>query len=318
MKISGFTMARNARKLYYPIRQSIESILPICDEFVVALGESDPDDNTREEIEAIGSPKIRIIDTQWDLEKYPRGMENAHQTDIAKEACSGDWLFYLQADEVVHEDDLFLIEKRCRQFLDDREVEGMLFNYYHFFGDYEHFQRAHGWYKKEIRIIRNDSDIHSWRSAQSFRRIPDFDGINYRQKQGTFKLKVVPMEANIYHYGWVRPPHLMKKKMKALSVIHTENDADKKSQNELNFDYGPLNKLKKFKETHPKVMHKWMERFDWGEELNYSGTYPDTRQKLRHETFQNKVVSWVENAILGGKTLGGSHNWIILKRKISD
>ncbi len=117
MIISGFTMGKNARKLYYPMKQSVQSILPLVDEFIVVLGDSDADDKTREEIESIGSDKIRIIDTVWDIEKYPRGMEHAHQTDIAKSYCKGDWLFYLQSDEVVHEDDLPVIKKRCEELL---------------------------------------------------------------------------------------------------------------------------------------------------------------------------------------------------------
>ena len=315
MKISGFTMARNANKLYYPIKQSIESILPICDEFVVALGKSDPDDKTREEIEAIGDPKVKIINTEWDLEKYPHGMEHAHQTDIAKKAWKGDWLFYLQADEVVHEDDLPLIRKKCEQYLNDKEVEGMLFNYYHFFGDYSHYHKAHGWYKKEIRIIRNKPEIHSWRSAQSFRKIPDFDGIHYRQKEGTYKLKVIPLKANIFHYGWVRPPHLMKKKMKAFSVIHRGKTETENTFNDLNFDYGPLDKIRKFKGTHPAVMKEWINAFNWEDELYYKGTYPKTRRKLKHEKTKNKIISWIENKILGGKTIGGSKNYILLRKR---
>jgi len=90
MRISGFTMVKNATKLYYPIKASILSVLPICDEFIVALGDCDPDDFTRTEIESINSPKIKIIDTVWDLNKYSRGTENAHQTDIAKSHCTGD------------------------------------------------------------------------------------------------------------------------------------------------------------------------------------------------------------------------------------
>jgi hypothetical protein len=315
MRISGFSMARNANKLYYPVKQSIESILPICDEFVIAVGKGDPDDHTREEIESIGSPKVKIIDTEWDLEKYPRGMEHAHQTDIAKEACSGDWLFYLQADEVVHEDDLPLIKEKCEKYVDDEDVEGMLFNYYHFFGDYNHYHKAHGWYRKEIRIIRNRPDIHSWRSAQSFRRIPNFDGIHYRQKEGTYKLKVIPIKANIFHYGWVRPPHLMKKKMKAFSVIHRGKEKTEQQFDDLNFDYGPLNKIKKFKGTHPAVMKDWIQQFNWQDELCYSGSYPKTRRKLRHEKLKNKIVSWIENNLLGGKTIGGSRNWILLRKR---
>ena len=313
MKISGFTMVRNADKLYYPIKESIESILPICDDSVVALGESDPEDKTRQLIESIDSPKVKIIDTKWDLEKYPHGMEHAHQTDIAKEACSGDWLFYLQADEVVHEKELPYIQEQCKKYLDDKKVEGFLFNYYHFFGDYKHYHKAHGWYKKEIRIIRNDPEIHSWRSAQSFRRIPNFDGLNYRQKEGTYKLKVVPIKAHIFHYGWVRPPYLMKKKMKAFSVIHRGKAKTEERFDDLNFDYGPLHKLNKYKGTHPKVMKEWMQKFNWADELNYSGSYPTTRRRLKHEKRKNKIISWIENNILGGKTIGGSKNYIRVK-----
>src|SRR3972149_1881605 len=136
MTISGFTIAKNADKLYYPVKQSIMSVLPIVDEFIVALGDCDNDDHTRREIESIESDKIKIIDTIWDIEKYPDGTENAHQTDIAKNACSGNWLFYLQADEVVHEKYLPAIKKRCEELLNDKKIDGLLFQYRHFWGDY--------------------------------------------------------------------------------------------------------------------------------------------------------------------------------------
>ncbi len=315
MKISGFSMAKNASKLYYPLRQAIESVLPICDEFVVAIGDNDEDDDSLAEIQAIDSDKIKIIRTVWDLKKYPQGMENAHQSDIAKEACTGDWLIYVQADEVLHEEDLPKIKARCQEFLDDEEVEGMLFKYYHFWGNYDHYHFSHSWYKEEIRIIRNRPDIHSWKSAQSFRRIPDFDGIGYRQKEGTYKLKVVPVDAYIYHYGWVRPPYLMKKKMKALSTIHKGKEKTDQIYDDANFHYGPLNKVEKFKGTHPKVMKNWMLRFDWQEELQFNGAYPThLRRKLRHEKFKIRLLSWLENNLLGGRTLGGTKNYQLLKR----
>lgn len=113
MKISGFSMVRNATKLYYLIKEAIESILPICDEFIIAVGKGDEDDCTREEIESIGSKKIKIIDTVWKEEDFKNGRVNAIQTNIALDECSGDWCFYLQADEVVHEKYLPIIKDRC-------------------------------------------------------------------------------------------------------------------------------------------------------------------------------------------------------------
>ena len=319
MTISGFTMGKNANKLYYPVKQAIMSILPIVDEFIVALGNNDDDDHSREEIESIGSDKIRIIDTVWDIEKYPRGMEHAHQTDIAKSYCKGDWLFYLQSDEVVHENDLQVIRKRCEELLEDREVEGLLFDYMHFWGDYSHYQNNHCWYRHEIRIIRNQPDIHSWVSAQSFRRIPDFDGIHYWQKENTYKLKVACSNARIFHYGWVRPPELMNKKIKSFNINHKGTQAvgemEKKQFFDGQFDYGNMSLVPVFKGSHPAVMKEWMAKFDWAHKLRFSGP---RRGKNKLVNKQDKpryvIISWIEKNILFGGRLGEMKNYIRLKK----
>ena len=96
MRLSGFTFLRNAHKLHYPILESIQSALDLVDEFVIALGDSDPDDDSRQKIEALNSDKIVLFDTVWDLEKFPRGMEHAHQTDLAKEKSVALLLWLLQ------------------------------------------------------------------------------------------------------------------------------------------------------------------------------------------------------------------------------
>ncbi len=307
-------MGKNAGKLYYPWKESIMSILPIVDEFIVALGDNDIDDNSRELIESIQSDKIRIIDTVWDLQKFPKGMENAHQTDIAKSHCTGDWLFYLQADEVVHEKYLEAIEKRCRQLLHDEDVEGLLFDYKHFWGNYHHYHKSRVWYPHEIRIIRNHKDIHSWESAQSFRRIPDFDGKNYRQIKNTFRLKVAKVNACIYHYGWVRPPDIMMKKQKSLDTIHkgAEKVAELEKQGKYIFDYGDLNKLEIFKETHPKVMLPFIEKFNWSDTLQFPAK--KERKKHKHEKLKQRALSFFEKTFLGGYRIGGFKNYILLKK----
>ena len=310
MTISGFTMVRNATKLYYPIRQAITSILPIVDEFVVALGDCDPDDQTLEEIRSIGSDKIRIIHTTWDLEKYPRGMEHAHQTDIAREACKGDWLFYVQSDEVVHEEDLPRIRQRCEELLHDTSIEGLLFKYRHFWGDYDHHITSHAWYANEIRIIRNDKDIHSWESAQSFRRIPDFDGVHYREKKGTYKLKVARVDAHIYHYGWVRPPHYMQKKRKAFATIHQGKaiaEAIFRQEHE-EFDFGNLNQLTLFRETHPAVMQERIREFNWADQLERNRRHTNA-VRHRHERLKYRVLTFIEQNCLGGRQIFSFKNY---------
>ncbi|MDD4142077.1 MAG: glycosyltransferase family 2 protein [Bacteroidales bacterium] len=316
MKISGFTMVKNAGKLYYPIREVILSVLPIVDEFIVALGDCDSDDNTRAIIESINSDKIKIIDTVWDIEKYPDGMENAHQTDIAKSYCAGDWLIHLQADEVIHEKYHQTILENCEKYLDDKRVEGFLFHYKHFFGDYYHCIDFHGWYPYEIRIIRNMPDIHSFQSAQTFRRIPDFDGLSYRKKEGTFKLKVKLLDAYIYHYGWVRPPELMQKKSKALDTIHKgETIAGKMyGLRPEYFDWGCLYDVPEFRETHPAVMRDMVNKFYWKDFLHFERGYvPKNRPLMKHERRKYRFLTFIEKHLLGGRQLFAYSNWKLLK-----
>ncbi len=312
MRISGFSFVRNATKLYYPVKASIESILPIVDEFVIALGNCDSDDRTQEEIQKIKSDKIRIIHTEWDLEKYAAGSEYAHQTDIAKEHCKGDWLFYLQSDEVIHEKYLPAIKRKCAAVLNKKEVEGLLFNYTHFWGDYSHFIVSHKWYPREIRIIRNNPDIHSWRDAQSFRRIPGFDGNSYFQKENTFKLKVAEVDAFVYHYGWVRPPGLMQKKRLSFET-HMRGDEKASSifkHEPKMFNYGDLSKLSLFTETHPETMKKFIEKFDWQDQF-----YPDKEgvTSHKHDKLKYRILSYIENKFLRGKQIGGFRNYHLMK-----
>jgi hypothetical protein len=314
MFISGFSMVRNATKLYYPVKASIESILPIVDEFVIALGKGDADDHTLEEIQKIKSDKIKIIHTEWDLKKYPGGREYAHQTDISKQHCKGDWLFYLQSDEVIHEKYLPVIKKRCTELLDNQKVEGLLFDYKHFWGDYAHYIVSHVWYPKEIRIIRNRPEIHSWRDAQSFRRIPAFEGIDYFQKENTFPLKVAAINASVYHYGWVRPPDLMQKKRFSFET-HTKGDekaiTNFKVEPDL-FDYGDLSKLKTFRETHPAVMAEFIKKFNWESQL-----YPKNLNvtKHKHDKLKYRLLTYIEQNINGGQQIAGFKNYDLIHPK---
>ena len=313
MTISGFSFVRNAVKLYYPIREAIESILPICDEFVVAVGRGDPDDTTRDEIASINDPKVKIIDTVWDQRYCKRGAIHAQQTDLAKSECSGDWCFYLQGDEVVHEDDHENIVARCEELVDDERVEGLLFDYLHFWGDYDHYHTGHGWYPHEIRIVRNDPSIHSWESAQSFRRFDFYEDTH--QKEGTHKLKVAKVDARIFHYGWVRPPHLMQNKSRAFYSNHWGSEKANQFYDRApdEFDYGPLDKLGVFEGTHPKVMQDRIKKMNWKQKLQYSGKPDKRRQPHKHEKPRVKMLSWIENTFNRGRQIGTFHNYELLK-----
>lgn len=315
VKISGFSFVRNGIKLYYPVVESIKSILPICDEFIIAVGKGDADDPTREAIAAIHDPKIKIIDTIWEEKYFKGGIINALQTDIAMRACSGDWLFYLQADEVVHEKYLPIIQERCRQLIDDNEVEGLLFAYKHFWGDYEHYHNTHGWYPYEIRIIRNMPTIHSWQSAQSFRHFEYYE--QPRQEKGTSKLKVALVDAEIYHYGWVRPPHLMQSKRRSLDSVHwgmkKADEYYQKAPKEM--DYGPLDRLAEFTGSHPAVMQQKIEKMEWGAKLQPTGKPNPYRVRHKHESFKYRFITFLEKYLNRGRQIGGFKNYILVKDK---
>ena len=199
--ISAFTIVRNAVLYDYPIIESIQSILPIVDEYVVAVGKSD--DDTLPLIQQIGSDKLKIIETVWDDSLREGGRVLAVETNKAFAAVSAkaDWCFYLQGDEVVHEKDHQAILDACTTYLPDKRVEGLLFRYLHFYGSYNFTGDTRSWYRNEIRVIRNDKRINSYRDAQGFR-------IENR------KLNVKPIQAHIYHYGWVRDPRKQQAKQK--------------------------------------------------------------------------------------------------------
>ncbi len=314
MKISGFTFVRNTTKLFIPTKESIASILPLVNEFVVILGKGDEDDYSEKEILSLKSDKIQIIISEWETDKYSKNTIFAQQTDLAKEACSGDWLFYIQGDEVLHEKYLPIVKTAVEKYHNDYEVEGLLFHYKHFWGDFDHYNSSHAFYSREIRIIRNLPEIHSWKDAQSFRYHlkpfkPSFE--NYQKKEGTRKLNVAQTKVEIYHYGWVRPPTLMSKKRKNSSITYRGKKATKKMfiKAQHQFDYGPLDRVKTFTGSHPSSMREWVQKIDWKNQLKYSGRRRKKVVKLKHEKIKYLALTWLENNLLGGKQIMGFKNF---------
>ncbi|HNR06535.1 MAG TPA: hypothetical protein PKM27_04410 [Saprospiraceae bacterium] len=308
--ISGFTFLRNAGALYYPYVESILSILPLVDEFIVVLGEGDPGDRTREKLDELRSPKLKILDSVWDTGRYRGGSIYAQQTDLAKAACRGDWLFYLQGDEVIHEEDHALIRQACEAYIQDPRVEGFVFDFLHFYGDYRHYFRDHCWYKKEIRIIRNLPGIHSWRDAQSFRYIPDFKDPDYFRTEGTRKLNCIALSARVFHYGWVRPPDRMALK-NAEAGKNYQKPGYEKFQGR--FDYGRLDRARVYDGKHPSVMNDWMTQLNWQDLLRFSGPAALNRPLMKHEKLRYRILHSIEERILGGRVIGGFRNYHLLQ-----
>lgn len=277
MKIAGFTFVRNAIKFDYPIVESISSIIDICDLLVVAVGNSE--DDTLALIQSIPSDKIKIIETQWDDSLREGGRVLAEETNKAFQAIPAeyDWAFYIQGDEVVHEKDLPGIRAAMEKNLHRPEIDGLLFKYRHFFGSYDYVGNSLRWYPNEIRVIRNDKSIYSYRDAQGFRK-----GDNQ-------KLQVVAIPAYIYHYGWVKDPQVMQAKHETFNKWwHDDDWMDKNIPRVVAYDYFKnIDSLARFQGEHPAVMQARIRRINW--EFNYDISFNRSSLKNRLKQLLKKV-----------------------------
>lgn len=292
MKVSGFTIVRNAMKYDYPVVESISSILPLCDEVIVAVGHSE--DGTRALIESIDSAKLRIIDTVWDESLRKGGEVLAVETNKAFDAISADstWAIYIQADEVLHEDGLSKIREAMNKWESYKEVDGFVINYLHFYGSFDFIADSRNWYRKEVRIIRNDKKIRSYKDAQGFR------------KEGK-KLQVKDVDAIICHYGWVKPPEYIRSKLQYFHTLWHDEEWMKKNKAELeSFDYSGIDSLALFQGMHPSVMQKRIREKNWKFDFDPS---------QRKFSIISRFLKWVEKKT--GVLVGEYKNYKILKYK---
>ncbi|MCB5196836.1 glycosyltransferase [Deefgea salmonis] len=241
MKVSGFTFLRNGTMLGYPYLESLRSLLQVCDEVVVAIGKSE--DDTLAQVRSLNDPRIRIIETMWNEGMAQRGFVYAQQKMIAQFNCTGDWAFYLEGDEVIHEDDAPKIRAVLAQYLNQPEVEGIAFDYHHFYGAPHLVAQSPAWYRQELRIIRNT--IRSFAPDGLFWVVMD------KNKKGRYP-KAALAHCPIYHYGHVRSSEKMQEKHRQVAKYW--------SHAPLPHDYSQVdaNILQPFQGTHPQVVQPWL------------------------------------------------------------
>jgi len=289
MFVSGFTIVRNAIRFDYPIVEAIKSILPLCDEVVVAVGKSE--DETLQLIKSINDSKIKIIETIWDDSLREGGKVLAAETNKAYDAISekADWCFYIQGDEVMHEKYLPTIKSEMEKWKDDSRVEGLLFKYTHFYGSYDFVGDSRKWYREEIRIVRKNKEIRSYKDAQGFR------------KSDNSKLVVQPINAFVYHYGWVKPPAAMQAKQESFHKMwHDDKWMKENIPAAKEFDYSQIDSLAKFAGTHPIVMQERVQKQNW--KFDFDPTKKKWGAKMR-------FLMWVE--INFGWRIGAYKNYRI-------
>lgn len=289
MFVSGFTIVRNAIKYDYPAREAICSLLPFCDEIIVLVGQSD--DDTLQLIQSIESDKIKIHHSVWDDTLREGGKVLAIETDKARKLCNhkADWCFYIQADEVVNDAYTQEVLKAMQENLQNKSVEGLLFAYKHFFGNFDYVAKSRSYYRNEIRVVRNLPEIHSYRDAQGFR-------INGR------KLKVKACGGEIFHYGWVRHPEVMRDKIKNFHQLW-HSDAWIEAQEKLiaEFDYSDIDAVEKYAGTHPACMQERIKLKNW----DYQPRLQKNKRKLKY-----RFLFWLEEKT--GFRLGEYKNYELI------
>lgn len=292
MYISGFTFVRNALQYDYPVLESIQSMLALCTEVIVCVGNST--DNTLQLIQSLQSPKIKIIHSTWDDSLRKGGTVLAQETNKALAAINSQaqWAIYLQADEVIPEFCIPNIQQAMKQYVNQPQVQGLLFKYLHFYATYDYLADSRRWYSHEVRIVRPHPLLHSYKDAQGFR-------LNNQ------KLTVKPIDAYIYHYGWVKPPTQQQHKhLNFNKYWHSDEWVTQHVGNSQQYNYkNQIDSVKKFEGTHPQVMQK---RIDF-QRKNWQVTL-DTQHK--NMNFKNKLLYVIEQKT--GKRLFEYKNYTLL------
>lgn len=242
MTISGFTIVRNAEELDFPVTESIRSVLDLVDEMVVNVGRST--DRTLEIVRSIESPKLRIVETEWDFSRGEAVLRE--ETLRAMRACRHPWGIYIQADEVLHERGAARLVDAIAAADARPAVEGVVVKYRHLFGDPFTEAVNRRWYRREIRAVRLDParDVHPYRDAQGFRVGPD-----------NRRVRALFADAEMFHYGYTRSARAIRGRAAVDRSLYPGRPDYQGDRALLRWFPG----LRPFRGTHPAVARGWVE-----------------------------------------------------------
>jgi len=251
MYVSGLTILRNAVRLGYCFEESIRSALPICDEFVVVVG--DGDDGTLETVRGMNEPKVRVVETVWSDRVEPRRYVLSQQTNIGLHMCRGDWVVYLQANEVLHEASLPALGALMEENNGNSSVEALLLERLVFWGDFDHFVGVYpNRFKYSPRIVRPYCGTYAVRDAMSF---AVFDGFGLKGRYP----RAVDTGQDLYRYSWVLDPEQARHKHE--DAVHLAGSEERTVDEGFFYTHLPKQHVRRFQGTHPAVMREQMAGF---------------------------------------------------------
>jgi glycosyltransferase involved in cell wall biosynthesis len=294
-KVSGFSIVKNGLRLGYPFIESLKSLAPLCDELLVAHGDSN--DGTREALNQLAKDlpcPLIVFDSPWDAKNQKGGSELSRQTNIALEKCSHNICFYIQADEVLHENDYEILRNDIERLDSNADASALVLEWIHFYGNFETIVKSRKWYRREVRVFKKNQSLQSYGDAQGF-RIPTANG-------GWKKPAALLSQARIFHYGWVRPPQTMAQKSEELDRLWHGNARDgiHTQDNVYPLQWG----MQKFLGSHPQVM---LERVEAQKGFD---PFAGKSMSLNLKFFRHHLEMFIENQ--SGYRIGEFKNYKLL------
>ncbi len=154
---------KNVLKTGYPFVESIAASLPVCDEFLISEGYST--DGTYEVVEKISrlNKKVKVFRQEWPVTKKYSVIAEVTNTIRAK--CNYDYIFSIQANEVLHEKNIEFIRalpEICPQ------VNAFSLPFIHLVKDYRFFEDFRLRFSKNMENIVAIGDAWTLGSSKSF------------------------------------------------------------------------------------------------------------------------------------------------------
>ena len=221
-RIIGVMILRNGISLGYPFELAIKSLQALCDAVLVAVDPTSDDDT----VAAVKRLGVFTIESIWDTENH-KGFDSSGVTpkaDVADEITrqtrivvgsarewicqSHDWIFSLQADEILHTGgrDIEYLRDAVRRAEAGRYT-GITLPRLYFFGRLDKLRDS--WTMPLLRLFRPDCWVPDEMSgAMSFVPVG---------RQGSFDMGGV---AQIYHYSRMGDPLLIAKRVRNLDTFY--------------------------------------------------------------------------------------------------
>lgn len=255
MSLSCIMIIKNGIRNGYPFLESIRSIVDAADEFLISDGYSD--DGTYDYLCAAANKysNIKLYQDTWPASEF--GESIALVTNQLKARARCDWVYNIQADEVVHETILPKFHRLTTT--QTNKFASFALRFLHFVGDFHHIETNPG-YEYAVRLVPNAENVSAVSDGWTFDGNVEPVGI----------IKYPPL----FHFGWVYSKNnLYKKKNHAENIFRGDEPCQK--------EYQFCHEIEKQIEEKPDAFIGWQRKLlAYRKIRRYEGGYPKVAQHL--------------------------------------